>query len=206
MEGFTGDLFATKGVEYLLVITYLVLLVSCWRFVFPAQRPREEQKHRELPKGVLLHQGHAWAEPEAGDLVRVGIDDVAQQLMPERCHVILPHVGAHLHEGMPGWQIQVDGHVVSMLSPVEGEVVAINTDVLHEPAIIHLDPYQRGWLLEVKVPSARAVRHNLLSGELALLCLAAAEQRLEAMPREDWPLAASDLLLAGDDRELAVQA
>lgn len=34
MEGFSYvDIFATKGVEYLVIITFLILLVWLWRFL-----------------------------------------------------------------------------------------------------------------------------------------------------------------------------
>jgi hypothetical protein len=54
-----------------------------------------------------------------------------------------------------------------MLSPVEGEVVAVNHSVLHAPEILCSDPYGQGWLVEVRVPEHKRSQKNLLCGGLA---------------------------------------
>jgi hypothetical protein len=54
-----------------------------------------------------------------------------------------------------------------MLSPVDGEVVAVNQEVLRSPEILRQDPYGKGWLLKVKSRRIGAATKNLLSGKLA---------------------------------------
>ena len=83
------DIFATKGIEYILVITFLVLLIGFWRFLMGGRKPiaamaraarRITRSWFGLPEGVFHHQGHAWAVPEGGDQVRVGLDDFVGKL------------------------------------------------------------------------------------------------------------------------------
>ena len=54
-----------------------------------------------------------------------------------------------------------------MLSPVDGEVVAVNQEVLRSPGILSRDPYGAGWLLKVKSDRIAADNRNLLTGKLA---------------------------------------
>jgi len=61
----------------------------------------------------------------------------------------------------------VDSEAIPMLSPVDGEVVAVNQEVLRSPGILSRDPYGAGWLLKVKSDRLAADTRNLLSGKLA---------------------------------------
>lgn len=176
MEGMGGDLFATKGLEYMLVIGYLLLLVGCRRMVGPRRsRSRtEESAFRpaevlsfDLREGFHFHQGHAWAIPGGDGIMRVGVDDFAQKRLGSVTGVILPRIGERLLEGEPGWKVRVGRMSIPMLSPVEGEVVAWNEQVLASPELLNREPYDGGWLLEVKVPNPAAAQRNLLSDDLA---------------------------------------
>jgi len=69
-----------------------------------------------------------------------------------------------------------------MLSPVDGEVVAVNPAVLETPRLAADDPYGAGWLLRVRPRDRRASLKNLLSGELAMLWMRDATERLRRMP------------------------
>ena len=115
MEGFTYvDIFATKGVEYLLVIAALLLFIPFWRMVSrPATAVYEAAESIipaisewfHLPERLYYHQGHSWALPEQGDLVRVGIDDFAQKLVGKIDAIQLPPVGSQVTQGEKGWSL-----------------------------------------------------------------------------------------------------
>lgn len=171
------DLFATKGLEYLLVIGYLALLVICWGFVKPRRGRADagkgsslERSLFHLPEGFHFHQGHTWARSTNGadsSVMRVGLDDFALKLLGPVSGLILPDVGAHLEEGGTGWDVRVNGHVIPVLSPVDGEVVARNETLLRSAEPLNSEPYDRGWVMEVRVRNPAAADRNLLSGPLA---------------------------------------
>jgi hypothetical protein len=54
-----------------------------------------------------------------------------------------------------------------MLSPIEGEVVEVNPEILSNPSLAHQDPYGAGWLLAVNAPAVDGNLKNLLHGRLA---------------------------------------
>ncbi len=169
MEGI--DIFATKGAEYLFCGAFLLVLAAFWMVLNPRARAAPPVAALlpwfQLRDGVLFHQGHGWVLPAGGDEVLVGMDDFAQKLLGKPAGFALPAVGASLAQGERGWQVQVDGRAIPMLSPVDGEVVAVNTDVVGSPGLVNTEPYDRGWLMKVKVRDPGAPARNLLSGKLA---------------------------------------
>jgi glycine cleavage system H protein len=171
------DIFATKGIEYLMVIGFLMMLVVFWRALVRtpravaapvhAGRPAGPQAWFDLAEGLFYHQGHTWAAPEEDGVVRVGLDDFAQKLVGVAQRVDVPGVGSLVEQGEMGVKLSVDAKSIDVLSPVGGEVLAVNEEVLRSPGLINEDPYGKGWLFKVRVPKLRANLRNLLSGRLA---------------------------------------
>ena len=177
MNGFRyEDLFATKHLEYLLVIGFLGLLILFWRFMqTPAgatlevagmPMPSFDNSWFNLPEGFYYHRGHSWAMPQGG-LVKVGIDDFAQKMMGPINALDAPPVGASLEQGGVGWRFNVDSKSIGMLSPVKGEVVEINKEVFKNPDIINQDPYGEGWLMRIRPFGKDGGFRNLLTEKLA---------------------------------------
>jgi glycine cleavage system H lipoate-binding protein len=192
------SLYDARVTEYLLALTYLLLFVPMWKFVHGAPRRAEatagatagaeastaaaEAAHAaavhgwfHVPDGVALHPGHAWARLGADGLVTVGIDDFAQKLVsPE--NVVLPRTGDHVMAGRPAFAIGDQVVTVPMLSPVEGEVVAVNLAARERPEALR-DPYGAGWLFKVKAPEGLA-RAQLMVGDAARRFLDGAAEAL----------------------------
>ena len=177
MEGFTYvDIFATKGIEYLLVIGFLIIIVPFWRFLRVPARSGIEAVRRamasvaqwfSLPEGLFYHQGHSWVMPQGGELVKVGVDDFAQRLVGKSNKISLPKVGSRIEQGDVGWKLGVDAKTITMLSPVTGDIVAVNKNIAKNPDLVNQDPYGKGWLMIVKPDNKRATVKNLLTGKLA---------------------------------------
>jgi glycine cleavage system H protein len=175
MGGFSFvDIYATKGIEYLIVIGFLALFVCfCW---YIAIRGGESGKERlapefverfRVPREFLFHQGHGWANAGNDGVVSVGLDDFAQKLVGKVDSIVLPSVGSRLAQGEKGWVLRAGAHAIPMLSPLDGEVVAVNAEAARSPEIVHEDPYGKGWLLKVRPARLAANRTNLLAGHLA---------------------------------------
>ncbi|HWS14852.1 MAG TPA: glycine cleavage system protein H [Candidatus Methylomirabilis sp.] len=174
MEGFRFvDIFATKGIEYIIVMAFLAAFIYFSRYL--AYRPGVEKQegpagsmgYFRIPEGLFYHQGHGWLRPEPGSIGVVGLDDFAQKLVGPVDSLELPGVGDRLAQGDKGWSLVVGSVKIPMLSPVDGEVVAVNPEVLRSPGILGTDPYGKGWLFKVRSPRIAADIRNLLSGKLA---------------------------------------
>lgn len=187
MEGLGPvDLFATKGVEYLIVIGFLIVLTAYWRLLSrPAPEPRAVRVERRgwftLKDGVYFHQGHSWAAPAGGDVVSVGMDDFAHKLLGKPDAFRLPPVGSKLRQGERAWTVKIDSKAIGVLSPVDGKVVGINPAILDSPELANHDPYDEGWLMKVRVQDPARAAKNLLSGRLARAWMEATAERLREM-------------------------
>lgn len=185
------DIFATKGIEYLLVIGYLLVLIPFWWLLHrraalvparaPARTARSMWAWFEVPDGLHFHRGHTWAAAEGGDIFRVGMDDFAQRLLGPPAALELPGVGTSVEQGESGWRLDVGGRRLDMLSPLRGEVVEVNGEALRDPALVSEEPYGRGWLLKVRAARPGAAAKNLLTGRLARAWTEQAAERLSAM-------------------------
>ena len=175
MEGFRFvDIYATKGIEYLMVIAFLALFVVFCRMTTAREVRKGLARARaamaewfRVPDGLHYHLGHAWLRSDPEGLVTVGIDDFAQKFVGRPEKIELPPVGALLAQGEKAWHLMVESRPVPMLAPVDGEVVAVNAEALRDPEIVNRDPYGAGWLLKVRPARLPANLKNLISGRLA---------------------------------------
>ena len=174
------DPFPTKGIEYLLVIGYLMAFVVFAWFLNRIGRERDGEESAEpapgaprktpwfaMPEGFHLHRGHTWALPLGNEIVHIGMDDFAHRLIGQPSAFRLPEPGQRLEQGQKGWQVQVDGDAIDLLSPVHGEVLEVNEKVVQSPRLASEDPYGQGWLMKVRVPCDRMTMKNLLPRRLA---------------------------------------
>jgi len=181
MEGFSlVDIYSTKGIEYLIAAVFFFGFLALQRYILTAAPGKEKTSGLlaglpawfRVPDGYGFHQGHTWMKvdllsPGRQRLVKVGLDDFAQKLIGKVDGVVLPAVGSRLRQGDKGWSLMVGAEAIPMLSPVDGEVVAVNDAVLRSPGILSRDPYGEGWLLKVKSDRIAADTRNLLSGKVA---------------------------------------
>lgn len=177
---FGHDPYAAKALEYLLGVGFLLLFAGFWQYamsgtsVEPARIAagvRRRLPHIadmfRVPDNVMLHPGHAWARLEGPNLVSVGVDDFAQQLVGPIEAVRLPRPGARLIQGAPALGLRADSRLIEVLSPVSGRVVAVNAGALDGPHAVNTDPYGGGWLLKVHAPRLPIDSKQLVSGDRA---------------------------------------
>jgi len=121
----------------------------------------------QMPEMLFYHRGHTWARPLDAHTVVVGVDDFARRLIGPAATLKAPARGDWVHQGGRGFALKLDGKVAELVSPVEGEVLEINPDVLQRPALATDDPYGRGWVVKVRSQRLASNLRNLLSGRLA---------------------------------------
>ncbi len=140
--------------------------------------------------GVRYAPGHTWVAVGRRGRVRVGLDDLAQRLLPSQVQVWVPRVGTRLERGAPVATLRADGHETALPSPVTGVVARVNAQATRDPTLLHRDPYVRGWLVEI-VP-ANAAYEALPTGEPARRWLAEEGVRLERLLEQVLGYATAD--------------
>jgi glycine cleavage system H protein len=108
----------------------------------------------------------------------VGLDDFGRRLLGSADAAKLPAVGSWVQPGGKAVDLTVDGRQVSLVAPIEGEVVEANGQVARQPGLVAGDPYGRGWLFAVRTPAIRRNLSNLLSGSLARRFMEDSRERL----------------------------
>ena len=167
-----SDPFATKSFEYILVLTFLACLTLFWHLLRPARLSSRAALDRgavsngwHIPADRRYHRGHSWAQQIAPGVVRVGLDDFAQQLLGPLDQVVLPRVRSRVRRGQKIWQVQVDGHSFRLPSPVSGRVLRINPALRGNSGLVNRDPYGSGWLMELNSNDAAPSRGVLHGAE-----------------------------------------
>jgi len=133
-----------------------------------------------VPQRVSYHSGHSWLVRERQNVVRVGADEFAAALAGKIESIELPKPGQWIRQGQKVISFYRDGKKTEMVSPTEGEVMAVNVNVLENPAMLRQDPYGKGWLLSVHVPDEENTTRNLVPVKLVGEWMREAVERLYA--------------------------
>ena len=169
-----------------LVLAGAVKLAKAVRLRLAGYRDAGGLKFRN---GLLYAPGHTWVAAEGGRL-KVGIDDLAQRILPWTVGVKLAKPGEQVAEGEPVARISCGDREACVASPVSGRVVQVNPEVLAEPTRIKSESYGRGWLVVIE-PLERGWR-SLPGGEAAQSWLASEGERLSRFYEEQLGFAAAD--------------
>jgi len=102
-----------------------------------------------LPEDVRYTDDHEWAK-NSGDAVRIGISDYAQDQLGDIVFVELPEVGSTFDKGEEFGTVESVKAVSELYMPMGGEVTAINESLADAPELVNSDPYDGGWMIEIK--------------------------------------------------------
>lgn len=92
---------------------------------------------------------HVWAKLD-GDVVVVGLTDVAQSLAHTIISVSLKGAGKPIKRGKSLATVESGKWVGPVPSPVEGQIIAVNTDLAANPSLLNRDPYGEGWIARLQ--------------------------------------------------------
>ncbi|MCL5808125.1 MAG: glycine cleavage system protein GcvH [Deltaproteobacteria bacterium] len=116
-----------------------------------------------LPEELRYSPDHEWVAQE-DELARVGITDYAQDQLGDVVYVELPSVGAHIAQRAVFATVESVKSVSDCYMPISGEVVAVNSPLVDNPALLNRSPYGDGWMILVK-PDDPATVSQLLTAE-----------------------------------------
>ncbi len=103
------------------------------------------------PENLRYSSDHEWIKSEAGNLVRIGITDYAQDALGDVVYVELPEVGAKVTVGQSISEVESTKSVSDIYAPVEGVIAEVNVDLTDEPERLNSDPYGDGWICVIEL-------------------------------------------------------
>jgi glycine cleavage system H protein len=102
------------------------------------------------PDDLLYHPEHDWARV-SDDEATFGITWYAQDSLGEVVFFDPPAVGTQVSKDSPYTEVESVKAVSDVISPLSGEVTAVNETLTDKPETINEDPYGEGWLIKVRL-------------------------------------------------------
>jgi glycine cleavage system H protein len=101
-------------------------------------------------------EDHEWLRVE-DDLVVVGITEHASTQLGDVVFVELPEEGTKVAKGDDAVVIESVKAASDILAPVDGEIVAVNEELVDNPALVNEDPLGAAWFFKMKVEDMEAL-------------------------------------------------
>ena len=110
----------------------------------------------EFPEGLKYSEEHEWVKVEA-DNATIGVSDFAQDSLGDIVYVELPEVGSQIVEGKPFGVVESVKAVSDIYAPINGEVLAINEELLDAPELVNSSPYEDAWMIKVRIADSSQI-------------------------------------------------
>jgi len=107
-------------------------------------------------KSVKYTPTHEWVHLD-GSVATVGISRFAVDQLTDLIMIDLPAVGTRVTAGKSFGEIESVKAVSDLYAPVSGEVSEVNAAVASDVQTLAEDPYEKGWLIKVRVDAATSL-------------------------------------------------
>ncbi len=106
------------------------------------------------PNNLKYTEDHEWISTPIEGIASVGVTAYAIEQLTDIVHVDFPEVGDKFEAGEAFGTIESTKTVSDLYLPLGGEVVAINEDILDETEQFKDSPYDKAWIVKVKIESS----------------------------------------------------
>jgi glycine cleavage system H protein len=117
-----------------------------------------------IPGDLFYSDAGVWVRPE-GNAARLGLSDFAQQSNGDVAFVEISPEGTALEPDDEVASVETTRADLTVLSPVTGTIVRVNTILEDEPEQINEDPYGDGWLAIVELTDWDSDRQWLMDAD-----------------------------------------
>jgi glycine cleavage system H protein len=104
----------------------------------------------EYPADLYYTKDHEWARV-SGDVALIGITRFAAEQLGDVTQIELPDEGETITKGEVFGTVESVKAVSDLYAPVSGTVVRTNTPLNESPQYVNEDPYDEGWMIEVRI-------------------------------------------------------
>jgi len=160
MDGFTyTNIFDTKGIEYIVIIAFLLLLIPFWLALNKPVLIKEKFRKAlgvlsaavlRIPQGIFYSKNHTWTYLEKSGTAKVGLDDLLVHITGEVNIRQLKNPGDSIRKGELLAEMDQNGKSLNVLSPISGTILNSNSDLNVNHELLNDDPYGKGWIYDVK--------------------------------------------------------
>lgn len=115
------------------------------------------------PEQLLFAKTHEWAsidaDPQGIKIATVGISAFAVEALTDLVFMQLPTIGRAVKAGESFGEIESVKAVSDLYSPVDGEIVEVNTALTNKLETLNSDPYGAGWIAKIKLSGDAALKN-----------------------------------------------
>ncbi|MBU0559920.1 MAG: hypothetical protein KJ799_07300 [Bacteroidetes bacterium] len=118
-------------------------------------------------KSRYFHLSHSWVLPAKEYEAYLGFDKFISKLFNFDVRIqSLPRVGSSITQGSKIWDVKINGHKISQLSPVTGEVVEVNA-ACNAGLPLASNDVEKSWILKIKPSNIENEKKNLMNFQQA---------------------------------------
>jgi len=117
-----------------------------------------------VPKELKYTKQHEWANVEDENAL-IGITDYAQEQLGDVVYVEMPEVGTTISKGEPFGVVESVKAASDIYAPLSGEVIEINESLGEHPEYVNQSPYEKGWMIKIKVSNLSELTDLMNSNE-----------------------------------------
>jgi glycine cleavage system H protein len=160
MDGFTYvNIFETKGIEYLAIIAFLILLIPFWLFLNKKSnisgRIRKasgilSDNALSIPQGLFYSKNHTWTFLEKSGFAKIGLDDLLVHFTGEVKLNYIKNPDEMISKGEFIAEIAREGKLLRIHSPISGKFILTNPVLEESPELLNEDPYGKGWICKIQ--------------------------------------------------------
>ena len=106
---------------------------------------------------LMYCRTHEWVsttEENGEKIATVGISAFAVEQLTDLVYMALPSVGNQVAAGQEFGEVESVKAVSPLYSPVSGEVIAVNDELIDQLETLNDDPYTAGWIMKVNISGA----------------------------------------------------
>lgn len=170
------DIFETKGIEYLAIISFFLMLVPFWIFLNRNKNVKRNLKlvserikkfGEKIPAGLYHSKNHSWAFLEKSGVAYVGLDRFLTFATGKFSLIQKKGSGENIKKGELMAQLVQDDRKLDIYSPISGKVKGYNSDLLNSSEPLLSDPYGHGWLYKIEPNEWKSETNSYLIGKEA---------------------------------------
>lgn len=95
-------------------------------------------------------QDHYWITYENNKIIKLGITNYAQKNLGDIVYIEPIPLGKYYSKKEIITNIESVKSNSEIYTPISGEIIEFNKNLIHNPELINLDPYQKGWIVKIK--------------------------------------------------------
>jgi glycine cleavage system H protein len=106
-----------------------------------------------FPTNLRYTKEHEWVLLQ-GEIATVGITEFAQSELGDIVFVEIETLNNELENGAVFGSIEAVKTVSDLYMPLSGEITEKNTELDAQPELVNTEPYEKGWMVKIKITDA----------------------------------------------------